>query len=116
MAQRKSLCSTLTASSRVGIIGLGNVGKAIANNLFDSTLSLHAACDVKPAALQGVKGDVRFLASPKEVAECCDVVLTALPTPAAVKVAMLGESGVLAGIREGSTWIDHSTTGLLTFL
>ena len=109
---RKPCYSTLSEATRIGIIGLGNVGKAIANNLFDSTLNLHAACDINPAALEGLSNDVRLLSKPREVAECCDVVLTALPTPATVKKAMLGDDGVLAGIRKGSTWIDHSTTGL----
>ena len=108
----KSPYSTLTESTRIGIIGVGNVGKAIASNLLDSSLKLHAVCDANPKTLQDLPSDVQALPRPRDVAECCDVVLTALPTPKTVEKVMLGEDGVLAGIREGSTWIDHSTTGL----
>jgi len=106
----KSSYSTLSGSTRIGIIGLGNVGQALANNILNSSLQLHAACDINPSALQSLPNDVHLLSRPKEVAECCDVVLTALPTPKTVKNVMLGEGGVLAGIRQGCTWIDHSTT------
>lgn len=108
----KSSYSTLTESTRIGIIGFGNVGRALANNIFESTFKLHAACDVNPTVLQGLPSDVQLLSKPREVAECCDVVLTALPTPRTVEKVMAGEDGVLAGIRQGCTWIDHSTTGL----
>ena len=108
----KSAYSTLSGSTRIGIIGFGNVGQALANNILNSSLQLHAACDINPSALQSLPNDVHLLSRPKEVAECCDVVLTALPTPKTVKNVMLGDDGVLAGIRQGCTWIDHSTTGL----
>lgn len=108
----KALYSTLSSSTRIGIVGVGNVGKAIANNLSDSSMRLHAAFDISADSLQSLPDEVILTSSPKELAECCDVVLTALPTPAAVKAAMLGDDGVLAGIRKGCTWIDHSTTGL----
>ena len=108
----RSSYSTLTASTRIGIIGYGNVGRAIANNIFESTFKLHAACDIDATVLQGLPSDVKLLSKPREVAECCDVILTALPTPRTVANVMAGEDGMLAGIREGCTWIDHSTTGL----
>lgn len=40
----------------------------------------------------------------------CDVVMTALPAPPHVKQVLTGEDGVLAGLRSGGVWIDHSTT------
>lgn len=40
----------------------------------------------------------------------CDVVITALPAPPHVKKVLKGEDGVLAGLRSGGVWIDHSTT------
>lgn len=40
----------------------------------------------------------------------CDVVVTALPAPPHVKKVLKGEDGVLAGLRSGGVWIDHSTT------
>ena len=37
-------------------------------------------------------------------------VFTALPMPQHVKAVFEGEEGLLAGMREGKVWIDHSTT------
>jgi len=47
---------------------------------------------------------------PRELATMCDVVMTALPAPPHVKQVLTGEDGVLAGLRSGGVWIDHSTT------
>ena len=105
----------LSSSSRIGIVGLGNVGKALAYNLSNTEMKLHAACDIQPAAMKSLPESVNKVETPREVAESCDVILTALPTPAAVKNAMMGEYGVLAGIKKGSVWIDHSTTGSILY-
>jgi len=48
--------------------------------------------------------------SPREVAECSDVVITGLPKPPHVKQMFEGDDGLLAGMSEGKIWIDHSTT------
>jgi 3-hydroxyisobutyrate dehydrogenase-like beta-hydroxyacid dehydrogenase len=50
------------------------------------------------------------VATPREVAEHADIVITALTVPAVVRDCVLGADGVLAGLREGGLWIDHSTT------
>ena len=111
------LCNrSLSSSSRIGIVGLGNVGKALANNLSKTEMKLQAACDIQPSAMKSLQGGVKRFETPREVAESCDVILTALPTPAAVKNAMMGENGVLTGIKKGSVWIDHSTTGSILHL
>ena len=39
-----------------------------------------------------------------------EVVVTALPAPQHVTAAFAGRDGILAGLRPGATWIEHSTT------
>ena len=46
----------------------------------------------------------------REVAELSDVVVSGLPKPPHVKAAFEGPDGILAGVKKGSVWIDHSTT------
>ena len=54
--------------------------------------------------------DCKASKSPAEMVEETDVVFTALPMPQHVKAVFEGEEGLLAGMREGKVWIDHSTT------
>ena len=42
-------------------------------------------------------------------ARACDVLLSSLPDPAAVRAAYLGESGVIEAVRAGMTLVDLST-------
>ena len=95
---------------RVGIIGIGNVGAAVAHNLLKSKQRLTSVYDVCPEALRTIPENITRAGSAREVAEMSDVVLTALPAPPDVKKALQGDDGVLRGLREGGVWIDHSTT------
>jgi 3-hydroxyisobutyrate dehydrogenase len=47
---------------------------------------------------------------PASAAASAEVTITCLPTPAIVEKAVLGERGVFAGAREGSLFIDMSTS------
>ena len=105
--------STLTAATRIGLIGLGNVGTAIAKNLLKTDMILQSVFDTRPQAMDQLPSGIVRAGNARELAADCDVVLTALPTPASVKIAMEGHDGMLTGLREGSVWIDHSTTGRL---
>ncbi len=48
--------------------------------------------------------------TPIAVAEASDTIITSLPGPPQVRAVMEGNSGVLAGLSPGKTWIDMSTT------
>ncbi len=44
------------------------------------------------------------------MAESCDIVVSGLPKPPDVLKAASGPDGILAGLKKGGIWIDHSTT------
>ena len=99
----------MTATSKVGYIGLGIMGKSIARNILKAGFPLvvhnrsHAAVD------ELVAGGAQKAGSPAEVAAQVDIVFTNLPdTPDVLQVA-LGENGILAGAHPGLIWIDNST-------
>ncbi len=48
--------------------------------------------------------------TPQELAQGAEVVITSLPSPAAVATVMEAEDGVLAGLGRGAVWIEMSTT------
>ena len=94
---------------RVGFIGLGIMGKPMAQNLMGAgfDLTVHNRTHRKAEELDEAGATVA--ASPREVAENSDVVITMLPDSPQVREVVAGEGGVLEGIREGSLLIDMST-------
>ncbi|MEV5412697.1 NAD(P)-dependent oxidoreductase [Thermopolyspora sp. NPDC052614] len=94
------------SGSRVGFIGLGNMGGRITRRIvdgghpvlgFDLDASRAAAVGATPAA------------SIAEVVEGSDVVLLSLPDSKAVEAVVLGDGGVLAASRTGQVVVDLST-------
>lgn len=99
---------------KIGFIGLGAMGKPMAKNLLKANFSL-VVYDVRKEPVEELSQMGAAPAnSPKEVGESCDVVITSLPTPSAVVEVILGEEGVLKGMREGGIIIDTSTIDPMT--
>ena len=52
---------------------------------------------------------LRWIETPREVAEAADIVMTSLPNDDVVESVASGPDGLLAGLREGEIWADLST-------
>jgi len=94
---------------RVGVIGLGKMGKPMTRNLlkagFPVTVHNRSAASTQELVGEGaVDGG-----SPKGVAEAADVVITSLPDPAAVRDVYLGADGLVASAKANQLFIDTST-------
>ena len=100
----------------VAIIGVGQLGAAVASNLLRHSVpltlyDLHGDANVPPALRDARALDGAVWADTARAAAAdADVVMTALPRPEHVTAAFHGDDGILAGLREGATWIEHSTT------
>jgi 2-hydroxy-3-oxopropionate reductase len=96
-------------AERVGFIGLGIMGMPMARNLMEAgyELTVHNRSPEKAEEL-GKEG-ATVAASPREVAEKSDVVITMLPDSPQVREVVADENGVLEGISEGALLIDMST-------
>lgn len=94
----------------IGLIGLGNIGSILAENLLqsDRKLVVHDLDHNRAEPLLAL--GAAWAATPREVAEMSQRVVTSLPSPEAVRAVMTGEDGVLAGLSEGAVWIETSTT------
>ena len=87
----------------VGILGLGNIGRAVADNLVAAGFEVVA---VRRPSTQ----DFRRLAdSPAELVRKCDVVVVALASEEAMRAAYLGPDGLVASAGAGSIVIDMGT-------
>lgn len=93
----------------MGLIGLGNLGQPIAANLLQGGYQLWVHDLNKDAAVGLIDRGARWANGTLELAEQVEVVMTVLPSPAAVEDVVAGEGGILAGLAEGGTWIDLTT-------
>ena len=94
---------------KLGFIGVGIMGKPMAKNLIDAGYKV-LVYDINKTALDEIVayGGERGT-SPKNVAEKSDIIITMLPNSPDVKKAVLGETGLIEGVREGQILIDMSS-------
>ena len=103
----------MTTPLNVSFLGLGVMGGAIARHIGAAGHKLTifnrtpARADAWRAANPGI--DVRTVASPAEAAAGADVVLTCVGNDDDLADVVLGPTGVFSAIRQGATFIDHTT-------
>lgn len=95
---------------RVAFIGIGNMGRRMANRLVTAgyRVSVH---DVDPVAARAFDGVATVAPTPGDAAVAADFVLTSLPTPAIVTDVYTGPGGVLDEVPPGALCVDLSTIG-----
>jgi len=100
------------ARQRIGIIGLGPMGTALATSLLAEGFPV-CCHDISPDAMRPVVAQGAECAPhPRAVARSSDLVMSFLPGPAEVaEVALNAERGVLAGLRPDALMLDLSTCG-----
>ena len=97
--------------SKVGWIGLGNMGYPMSMNL------LKAGNEVVGYDVVDKKADLEaagasWATSPKAVAEAADFIFTMVPNGKVLQIVTLGENGVVAGLSPGKIVIDMSTVSV----
>ena len=96
-------------AENVGFIGLGIMGKPMAQNLMDAGYGLTVYNRSPEKAEELGKEGASVAANPTEVAEKSDIIVTMLPDSPDVRNVVVGEKGVLEGLGEGSLLVDMST-------
>jgi 3-hydroxyisobutyrate dehydrogenase-like beta-hydroxyacid dehydrogenase len=99
---------------RIGFIGLGAMGAAIAKNLLESG---HELCVFNRSPLRAEPlraAGATVAASPAQAAHSADVVFTMLADDAALASVTFGELGIVAGMQPGALHISMSTIGVAT--
>jgi 3-hydroxyisobutyrate dehydrogenase-like beta-hydroxyacid dehydrogenase len=92
----------------IGIIGLGNAGKPIAERLLKKARRLKIY-DLNPAPMEDLArlGAVKTYSAREAVG---DITLVVLPSSLEVKSAALGDEGFLAALQPGKILVDLSGT------
>ena len=94
----------------VGFIGLGNMGSGMTRNLQAAGFPLVVTDLRRESAAELIAGGARWADTPREVAATSDLVITMLPTPKHVAAVASGADGLIAGLADGGTWVDMSTS------
>jgi 3-hydroxyisobutyrate dehydrogenase-like beta-hydroxyacid dehydrogenase len=99
---------------KIGFVGLGRMGAAIAANLVsahhDVAVWNRSSEKTRPLVAAGAT----FSATPKASAAGRDVVLTMLADDTALEAVLGGEDGLLAGLKAGALHISMSTIAVAT--
>jgi 3-hydroxyisobutyrate dehydrogenase-like beta-hydroxyacid dehydrogenase len=94
---------------KLGVIGVGIMGSAIARNLLAAGSAV-AGYDIDPARLAALApAGLNPARSAAEVAAGADIVLTSLPSAAALDLTVSGPDGFLAAARKGLLVAELST-------
>jgi 2-hydroxy-3-oxopropionate reductase len=96
-------------ATRVGFIGLGNIGKPMAMNIAKAGFDL-MVYDIREEPLKELATlGAKVAQSAKEIGEYGEIIELVVLDDAQVEAVMLGEGGVLEGVKSGSVIAVHST-------
>ncbi|HEX3881558.1 MAG TPA: NAD(P)-dependent oxidoreductase [Stellaceae bacterium] len=97
------------AQATIAIIGLGAIGRPMAERIAGAGLPL-VVCDVREAAVAGLPESVVRAASPEDAANRAEIVLACLPSIESHRRALTGTGGAIHGSR-ARIYIHTGTTG-----
>ncbi len=97
------------ARERIGFVGTGIMGKAMARNLLKAGYSVTVHNRTKSKAKELLSEGASWADSAVAVTGNSDVVITCVPDTPDVKQALLGENGVIEAARKGLICVDMST-------
>jgi 3-hydroxyisobutyrate dehydrogenase-like beta-hydroxyacid dehydrogenase len=93
----------------VGFVGVGRMGQRMARHIIGAGFPVHVFDVSADAMAQLVAAGAQPARSAAEIAARCEVVLTVLPTAAAVEQAVAGAEGIVSGIHPGTVVVEMST-------
>ncbi|MEL3902753.1 MAG: NAD(P)-dependent oxidoreductase [Treponema phagedenis] len=97
-------------NTKIGFIGLGVMGKSMAENLRKSGAEMHVFTRTKTSADEIVSKGAVWHDSPADVAKNSDVVFTIVGYPADVEQVYLGENGLIQNSKKGTILVDMTTS------
>ena len=101
---------------KIGFIGLGTMGRAMAENLIKGGFEVYGY-DIDPAAVEALMAAGSGSApSPREAARAVDLVITMLPNAPDVEAVLSGPAGVLAVAAEGRRLMNCSTIDIICMM
>ena len=94
---------------KIGFIGVGNIGAPIAGQLLMAGHQLLVHDRRREAAAGLLAAGAGWAESSVALAAECEVVATCLPGPKEMEEVCLGEGALVASLKPGALYIDHTT-------
>lgn len=94
---------------KIGFIGIGIMGKPMSKNLLKAGYPLVVNDINRKVVEEMVAVGAEASATPKEVAQKCELVITMLPNSPQVEAVVLGDNGILQGAKAGTIIVDMSS-------
>lgn len=101
--------SVIGPQTKVGLIGLGLMGKPMGMNLLKAGFPLTVWNRTASRADELVAAGAKLVASPRELAANSELVISIVSDPPALEEVLWGQNGAMQGFRRGSIHIDSST-------
>ncbi|HEX3543384.1 MAG TPA: NAD(P)-dependent oxidoreductase [Candidatus Acidoferrum sp.] len=101
--------SVMGPQTKVGLIGLGLMGKPMGMNLLKAGFPLTVWNRTASRADELVAAGAKLAPSPRELAANCELVISIVSDPPALEDVLWGQNGAMQGFQRGSTYIDSST-------
>ncbi|HEY7163120.1 MAG TPA: NAD(P)-dependent oxidoreductase [Candidatus Binatia bacterium] len=94
---------------KIGLIGLGTMGKPIAANIAKAGFDL-TVCDLREDPCRELAAlGAKVAASPRQIAESCDIIEVVVVDDEQTEQVVTGDHGLIHGARSGSIVAIHST-------
>jgi 3-hydroxyisobutyrate dehydrogenase-like beta-hydroxyacid dehydrogenase len=93
----------------IGFVGLGHMGGNMAARYLDEGYTVYGNASGRDGAQWLIEKGLRWADTPREIAASAPIVMTSLPNDDVVRSVAEGESGLIAGLGDGSVWADLST-------
>jgi len=100
---------TDTPLPTVGFIGLGLMGSGMALNVMKAGFPLVVNDVRREAATAHLEQGATWAGTPRALAQQCDVIVSCLPSLAAIEQVALGPDGLVHGVRDGAAYFEMST-------
>ena len=94
---------------KIGIIGLGMLGNAVALHLLDSGFEVTVYNRTKEKTTKARETGAKVVTSPKEIAENSELIITVVKDATAVKEISFEKDGIIEGMHEKLIVADMST-------
>ncbi len=102
--------SVSNATTQVGFVGLGIMGRSMAEHVLDAGYALHVFNRSRGKADALVAKGARWHENAGEVAAASDVVITMVGYPRDVEAIYLGPGGIVERARPGAILVDMTTS------